>query len=235
MRLISHLKRVLLPKGIRPRTVLSGPYQGIHINVDLQNNAQLWLGTFERELAPWLKQFATGIRSGIDVGAAHGEYTLFMLAKTEAVKVLAFEPDRDCFAAFRANLALNGFLDSARLSVCCAPVGDDSAAGDLSLDGLGVPLDGPCLVKIDVEGHEASVLRSCPRLLDSDDTRLIVETHGKSAEQDCLAILEKAGYVTKVIEQSWWRTFLPEHRPLVHNHWLVAQKNNEHNLAELIQ
>lgn len=226
MQLISQLKRCVLPAGSKARTILSGPYQGIRVNIDLHNNAQLWFGTFEYELAPWLNRFAAGIRSGVDVGAAHGEYTLFMLDKTQASKIYAFEPDQDCFSAFRANLVLNGYHDSSRLTLMVAPAGDNSAAGEVSLDALEIPEDGPCLVKIDVEGHEASVLRSCPQLLNRKDTRLIVETHSELAESECLGILKKAGYYTKIIGQVWWRLFLPEHRPLAHNRWLVAAKRS---------
>ncbi len=223
---ISGMKRSIVPKGVHPRTILAGPYRGLTMYIDLQTNSQLWFGTFEREVAGWLSKLARGIQTGIDLGAAHGEYSLFLLARTKAARIIAFEPDDACLASFRANLALNSLAASDRLRIYAQAVGDGQGDSGLSLDNLDVPTEGPCLLKIDVEGHEASVLRGCRKLLSAPNTRIILETHGESAERDCVAILQSAGYSIQVVEKRWWRAILPEYRPLPHNRWLVAWKGS---------
>jgi hypothetical protein len=194
------------------------------MHLDLQSETQLWIGTFEREVSGWLRRFSRGIVTGIDVGAGHGEYTLFLLAKTSAQRVVAFEPDAKTIASLRANLSLNELGESNRLVLFDRFVGGGQSHDEMALDALPFSITGPCLVKIDVEGREASVLRGARRLLVQEDLRLIVETHCEEAERDCMALLQDAGYRMRVVSQGWWRGLLPENRPSPHNRWLVAWK-----------
>ena len=194
------------------------------MHIDLQTDAQLWVGTFERELSRWLCRFAAGIVTGIDVGAAQGEYTLFLLAKTSAKQVVAFEPDGQAITLLRSNLLLNNLGNAKRLVLFDQFAGEARGSGEMALDALPFSISGPCLIKIDVEGHEASVLRGASCLLAQRDIRLIIETHHEAAERDCMAVLERAGYRMRIISQGWWRFILPENRPSTHNRWLVAWK-----------
>jgi hypothetical protein len=72
----------------------------------LRHQAQIYFGFFERQTYRWLGQFSRDIAVGIDVGAAFGEYTLFFLKNTSAVKVYSFEPDQLCRCILQQNLAL---------------------------------------------------------------------------------------------------------------------------------
>ena len=195
------------------------------MSLDLQSDTQLWLGAFEREIGSWLCRFAQGVAVGIDVGAGNGEYTLFLLLRTKAKQVVAFEPDPDCIELLRLNLSLNHLVASERLVIVTSPAGKGPT--EISLDSLDIHTSGPCLIKIDVEGHEASVLRSAARLLRRKDVRLIIETHSADVEGQCLAILGEANFVTQVVGQAGWRALLPENRPIAHNRWLVAWKRQE--------
>ncbi|MEQ1948425.1 MAG: FkbM family methyltransferase [Bryobacteraceae bacterium] len=193
------------------------------MSLDLQSETQLWLGTFEREIGSWLRQFAAGAEIGIDVGAGHGEYTLFLLTKTQASRIWAFEPDEATVALLRQNLALNGQGDSERLTIVPRPAG--CGANEVALNSLDIPADRSCFVKIDVEGFESSVLRSAQNLLRGSDVRFIIETHSADQERECLEILRGAKFHTRIADQGWWRMLVPENRPIVHNRWLMAWKN----------
>ncbi len=226
MPILSQIKRSVMPSGSSPHTILTGAYRGLRMNIDLQSNSQLWVGTFEREVGPWLRRLANGIKTGIDIGAGHGEYTLFLLRKTSAKHVHAFEPDPVTMSSLRSNLILNDSEETGRLTTYSRFVGEGRAEGEISLDQLASKVEGPCLVKIDVEGHEPFVLKGARRLLAEYETRWIIETHSVEAERDCLAILRDAGYTAKVIDRSWWRGILPERRLIPHNRWLVAWKES---------
>src|SRR4051812_20189563 len=104
MRTLSHIKRLLVPAGRKPRRILAGPFRGLVIELDLQTQFQLWIGTFERELYPWILKLSRGIGSAIDVGAADGEYTLYFSKKTSARRVFSFEPLPQTMSRVRTNL-----------------------------------------------------------------------------------------------------------------------------------
>ena len=52
----------------------------------------------------------------------------------------------------------------------------------------------------------------------------IVEIHSKALETECLETFKSHGYETKVINDAWWRIFIPEQRPAEHNNWMVAYR-----------
>jgi len=88
------------------------------------------------------------------------------------------------------------------------------------LDGLHAAgeLDGVTLVKIDVEGAEAAVLRGAPRVLDHRPA-LVIETHGARVERECAELLRDRGYRVRVVSQ---RARLKEHRA-PDNRWIVCE------------
>src|SRR5262245_60176270 len=91
-RILSSLKNMVVPAGRAPRRIVAGLFSGLTMELDLRSQTQLYLGLFERETYSAMRRLTTGIASAIDVGAAYGEYTLYLLAKTSAHKVWAFEP-----------------------------------------------------------------------------------------------------------------------------------------------
>jgi len=194
------------------------------MRLSLQSQFQIYLGLFEKELHPWLKRLSEGITTAIDIGAAYGEYTLYILLKTKASKVYAFEPDSYCAEEFKANLSLNP-VDSARIEFSSAFVGDTDTTQQTSLDTLSQYVRTPCLIKMDVDGAEANILKAATRLNQLPGIRWIIETHSKELEQACLAILKSAGFEIRIIRKAWWRFFLPELRPREHNQWLVAWRS----------
>jgi FkbM family methyltransferase len=78
----------------------------------------------------------------------------------------------------------------------------------------------PAVLKIDVEGEEAAVLRGAGELLGGDQA-LLVSTHGRALYEECRAILERRGFE---IFDSWEIRERRDHpdRPWSSDHDLLA-------------
>lgn len=216
---------MVFPAERKPRKILAGPFKGITMELSLQNEAQAYVGLFERETHPWLRRLSKSIKTAIDIGSANGEYALYFLMKTEAKSVNLFEPDASCLPVLQSNLALNGLQDTKRLTISSKLVGDSDAEGQLRLDSLAASIDPPCLIKMDVDGAEVSVLRGAAKVNGLRGIRWLIETHSVENEIECVRILSDAGFQTRIIPNAWWRVVIPEYRPIPHNRWLAAWKN----------
>lgn len=228
MRLLSTVKAVIVPSVTRPHTVKAGAFRGITMEMDLQHKTQVLLGLFEREIQSWLTRFSQGVRTGIDIGADQGEYTIYFLRRPSCKQVLSFEPEVSGWPLLKSNLALNDLKNDPRLSLSSKFVGDRDDDSMCTIDSLTTSPAGPYLVKLDVDGGEASVLRGARKFLASGvPSRWIVETHSKQLEDECIEMLQQAGFNTRIIPNAWWRSMLPELRPPEHNRWLVATNESK--------
>jgi hypothetical protein len=223
-RALSFVKQKFVSTERVPRTIVSGPFRGIRMNLDLSYQTQLFLGLFERETHPWLKRLAKGVSTGIDIGAAEGEYALFLLKNTPASKIYTFEPDPIMTSRFNSNLRLNHELGLERLQMSTKFVGRSSLGDTVCLDSLAKDIRCPCLIKIDVDGAEAEILAGASAVKAMPDVRWLIETHSEKLERDCVKSLQSAGFKIEIIPNAWWRAILPEQRPIPHNRWLVAWK-----------
>jgi hypothetical protein len=192
------------------------------MEIDFDYQTQLFLGLHEREVQKWLLRRSPRYLAAADIGAGEGEYTLFFLKKTNARRVWTFEPSVECRTILARNLLLNGLEDVGRLVLSTHFVGNDSD-NQISLDSLESQMPLPCLIKVDVDGGEADVLRSATKLLQQGNVDWLIETHSRELEGACQAILVDAGYNVRVIPNAWWRVIVPEMRPIPHNRWLVAE------------
>jgi hypothetical protein len=225
MRLLSTLKNLVIPRGRKPRRILAGPFKGITMNLSLRHQAQVYLGLFEKEIHPWLKRLSEGLETAVDIGAAHGEYTLFFLMKTHTATVYAFEPDPSCLPLLDENLRLNGMAESQRLNISTKLVGDSQQQESIRLDSLVSSVGFPCLIKMDVDGAEEIILKGATALNSLPGIRWLIETHSTELEASCVKILSEAGFQTEIIRNAGWRTIVPELRPIPHNRWLAAWKS----------
>jgi hypothetical protein len=224
MNIKSTLKDLLFPKGIRPYVVMTGVFRGLKIDIDLQNASQVWMGFYERETYRWIHQFGAGCSTAIDVGAAQGELTLYLLKRTEASRVIAYDPSPEYDATFTRNLRMNGFSDDSRLVRRRQFVGNGTN-GTVRLDALNGLLESPVFIKVDVDGSEVDVLEGAVGLLELMKVRLLIETHSSELERRCDSFLQRMGYQTRIVKNAIWRILLKDMRPIELNRWLVASND----------
>ena len=114
------------PREITAVEVAAGPLTGISLQLDLQVEKDLWLGTYETALLEAVDHFARAGSTVYDVGANIG-YVSLALAKAvrEEGRVVAFEPLPANLARLRSNLALNS--EGKRVQVVEAAVGAHTA------------------------------------------------------------------------------------------------------------
>ncbi len=222
---LSKIKNLIIPKGQRPRKIPLGLYKGLKFNLDFTCQTQLFLGLSECETHSWLKKFSKGINSAIDIGAGDGEQTLYFLAKTDAKKVYSFEPSKERLTEYIQNITLNGYGKNPRFVFISKYVGSNNNGSTITLDSIVDSIILPCVIKIDTEGGEVDILRGAKRLLELQRIRWLIETHSYQLESECIKILDRARYITKIIPNAWWRTFIPEQRPTELNRWLIAYKD----------
>jgi hypothetical protein len=216
------LKRSLFPSGLAPRVVQCGLLAGLKMELDFAHSTQRWLGLQERELYKWFRRLSGGIRTAIDVGANDGMYTLYFLAKTPAEKIFAFEPSAESLDQLRTNLILNGLAENSRLEIVPKCVGASADGQMVTLDSFAERVQPPCLLKVDIDGGEVSLLEGARALLSSAEMRWIIEVHSKALQERCSEILQAANYHVVVVRNAWWRHFLPELRPGELNQWIIA-------------
>jgi predicted RNA methylase len=222
--ILRKVKNALLPAGSHPRAILTGPFKGIRLEMDLHSEAQIYAGLFERELYPTIRRLTADARTVVDIGAAHGEYTLFALLKTNAERVISIEPDPWMIGALHRNLALNSLEKNNRLEMCAKYVGTTEDENTIAADSLAERIRPPCFLKMDIEGAEGAVLRASSQgLLMASGLRWLIETHSHALRNECEHILKSHGYSTNYIPQAGWRVLLPELRGTEVG-WLVATK-----------
>jgi Methyltransferase FkbM domain len=192
------------------------------MDMDFANHTQRWLGLQERELNGWFRRLSKGITTAIDVGAHDGMYALYFLAKTPASKVLAFEPSSDSLTLMRKNLVLNHFENDPRLELVTKTVGTVANGQDVNLDDFLDRIQFPCLVKVDIDGGETSLLEGARKLVALPQVRWIVEVHSAALQEKCLEVFKQANYKTFIVRNAWWRHILPELRPIELNQWIIA-------------
>ena len=204
----------------RPRRIPAGIAEGLRLEVDPAAPVHVYLGTAEVEIAAHLRRLARpGVRC-FDIGG-HNAYYAMVLARLTGEPVTSFEFDPEGIARMTRNLALNpGLAGRVRVQQAYLADADDAAAGAARLDTLVEELDlpWPGLLKIDVEGAEAAVLRGAPRVLDHRPA-VVIETHGARVEGECAELLAARGYRVRVVSQ---RARLKEHRA-PDNRWIVGE------------
>ena len=158
-----------------------------------------------------------GARSFLDVGANIGIYSILM--STVLNRIIAFEADKNTAAEVEKNARLNGIpievqavavsdkIGTANFSVH-GPYKGSSGIAETSIHSrsgeiISVPtvtldkwtqIEGPVCIKIDVEGHEPSVLRGASELFRSRDCLIQIECYPQVSD-DVSSLLEMAGFV----------------------------------------
>ncbi len=169
-----------------------------------------------------------------DVGANVGFFTILAARLVgEAGTVVAFEPESRNVDGLRDNVELNGFSNvvvvpvavssssgdaqlrvphraTARLLPRDHGSGSDSRVATTSIDDFVARRPGlsPAVIKIDVEGHEAEVIRGMRETLQRCRPIVLCELHHTNAQ--VAAAFAEAGYRTSTLEGGevaaapWW-------------------------------
>jgi FkbM family methyltransferase len=177
-------------------------------------------GSYEREQTRLMVSMVTAGDAVLDVGAHTGYYTvLASLLVGRAGRVHAFEPDPRNAGFLRRHVRLNRCDNTVVEEVAVASragarrFGGGSGSGTARLrpDGaLEVPVVAldeycqrhaihPTLIKVDVEGGEAEVLRGAAEVLRRDRPTVLLSTHGPEAHAECLSLLSDLGYGAEAV------------------------------------
>lgn len=190
------------PDGPDAVEVLGGALRGARLYVDMATEKHYWLGTHEPLVQAVLQR---QVRAGDvvwDIGAHVGFFTVLMARQAGSEgRVYAFEPvDRNA-VRLEENIDANGLHN---VVICPAAVGDVSgfvafADGATSLEGRidqagtmrveCVTVDSaiaagcmpPTLMKVDVEGAEAAVIRGAAATITKFRPRILIEIHSIDA------------------------------------------------------
>jgi FkbM family methyltransferase len=199
-------------------TIDYGPAEGLRMPVRLPDDKGFWKGTYEEGFC---SRLAAAVKPGDvchDIGAFRG-YTAGVMALARASEVRAFEPAPLNQQAVRRVMALNPDLPiklveaavGAEEGTIKITIHEDSSMNFIGEDNSGRPavevkmvvldalvdsgaIQPPQLLKIDVEGAEASVLRGAAKALRDSVREIFVELHHAEAKQECERLLAEAGF-----------------------------------------
>lgn len=205
----------LIPKQ-RVVTVRSGVNQGLKWIVGSSIHG-CWLGHYEQDKQEIVRRVVRPGMNVLDIGANAGFYTLaFSRLVGPSGHVWAFEPFAENAQNLLRHVALNGLTNvtviqaavSGHAGLAGFQIAASNSMGSLSneqndyliptlaLDHLlergTVPI--PDVIKIDVEGAEALVLRGARRMLAIRRSLLLIALHGAKAQRDCVEQLAASSY-----------------------------------------
>ncbi len=172
--------------------VRTGTARGARLALDLSREKAFWLGYYERPLQGFFRENVTPGDIVYDVGA-HIGFMSVCAARLGAV-VYAFEPVPENAARLRGNASLNELeIHVVEVAVWAEPGAVELVSGGSDFEHRATPGHGtpcisldefaergrlPAVIKLDVEGAEAEVLRGARRLLAEVHPLLVCELHG---------------------------------------------------------
>lgn len=201
------------PEGPQPVEVLGGALRGARLYVDLATEKYYWLGTHEPLVQALLERQMRAGDVAWDIGAHVGFFTVLMARQAGPEgRVYAFEPvDRNA-VRLEENIDANGLHN---VVICPAAVSDVSgfvafADGATSLEGridqqgamrvecvtvdsaVAAGCTPPTLMKLDVEGAEAAVIRGASLTIATFRPRMLIEIHSPEAGAEVAAAMPVA-------------------------------------------
>ncbi len=199
--------------------ILSGPARGMKWVVGAATHG-CWLGSYEVQKQLRIASLLQPGDGFLDIGANAGFYTLLASRLVgPSGRVYAFEPVPENIAKIHRHLQLNRVSNvclyeaavSDQVGMAVFRTADAGECGCLSTDGdlevETVTLDElwgtgrlipPRVIKIDVEGAEAKVLRGGAKVIQHSRPTILLAGHGTARQRECEAILESFGYVVTI-------------------------------------
>jgi FkbM family methyltransferase len=225
-----------LGKSLPPITTVSLPW-GADLKVrtdDAVGNDIFHYGIYDRIVPETIWRLLETGETGVDIGANIGQNTSLMAFKSGARgRVIAFEPHPGTFSELKENAASWREASCARIELNNVALGETKGEAILvpgqyrsgsSLkeqgNGITVPVRqwndffekanrvGVC--KIDVEGHELSVLKGAQPALSHRLIRDIVFEDFATMPSPTAEYLREQGYTVFQLCASWWKPKLTE-------------------------
>lgn len=209
LRMVKPIKDLLVADRRAYRPIRRGPAKGQRMWLNPSEDLWIQLGFLETEIQETVEALIEPGDTCYDIGAAFGYYTLACKRLSRGGPVVAIDGDPGRLQVLEETLAVNEMAGD-RTEIIDAFVGNDHGRqGMVSLDGL-VFEDGhpaPDVIKMDIEGAEASALEGAARVLEEHRPKLIIEIHDAEQDRRCRSLLQAAGYQLAVIDQeaSWLR------------------------------
>lgn len=210
-------------------TINAGPAKGLQMLIRLPDDKGLWTGAYEPAFSAALADAVTPGDVCLDVGGYRGFFSgVCALKGARAVHIFEPHPEnqRQIQSLIAANPSLPLFLH--RMAIGAEPgemefgIMPEASMGKLSVstfqeemkprETVRVPVESldhlrsaaaipePNLVKIDVEGAEAMVLRGARELLRMSRPRLFIEIHSRSLASECAELLATSRYLVTTLE-----------------------------------
>jgi len=223
----STLKKILFGgEGENLYTIRFLAPKGIKMNLNPSFASKTILGLEELEIQPYFVEYSKKCDYFLDIGSSNGYYGLFYKKFNPGGKVYSFEAQDRFRDIQKKHFEVNGCYRDVQIINKFASDHDDDT--HISVNRL-LPLKGQnILIKLDIDGGEGIFLNDIRELLSNNDCYLVVETHGKALEKECLGIMDSLGYQSRIIDIGWYRAILPERRDAAHfdqNRWFVASKH----------
>jgi hypothetical protein len=181
------------------------------------------IGTFEKEITEHFSKLAEGTEAFVDIGAAEGFFSMYMLRNTEA-KVFVFEDSETCQERLHENLARNSTRED-RFSFPAEEPEFATEPAPPTIDALVAGITGPVMIKIDAPEDELGLLEGADETLTRDDTRVLIKLPSKIIESRCMWLLDEYGFNMELVGPAWWRSFVKDPGSESGSRWLMAEKS----------
>jgi FkbM family methyltransferase len=202
-----------LPLRLVPRSavvrVLGGINRGMRWVAGAGPTNACWLGNYEEDHTPALRQVVRPGMVAYDLGANAGFYTLALSKLVgDSGRVFSFEPDARSVSYLRRHIHLNKIENvtvvQAAISSSAQIVAFDGwtviqkstyLVPAVSLDefiGAGNPV--PDFIKMDIEGAEFAALEGAQDLLSRAQPTWLLATHSRELTESCKGFLRQRGY-----------------------------------------
>jgi hypothetical protein len=217
------VKRVLPDRPV-PMRIWRGPFRGARVMMNPRESLRKALGLYEHELNAWLDAALMRVTRVLDVGANDGYFTFGCAAafrrQHRAGEIVAFEPQTQHVVPLRAAAALQAPA-GVRIDIRQTLVGATTGDGITTLDAVSAEDRRNTLIKVDVEGAEADVVRGAASWLDRSNL-FVIEVHRRELIDQLRDAFASRGLELELIAQRPLPLLGREVRD-ADNWWLVSR------------
>jgi FkbM family methyltransferase len=221
--------RSVAKRLLRNYTVRQSYHEGV-ICFNAVDHSWAWTGkvryeTYDRALQDALLDLSRDRDVMIDIGSNVGAMTLSVLLRNPDIEAVCVDPNPIAVRCLRKSVQLNGLSERVTILQAAVSGGGEDIAFDFAESVMGhvsssgeavetIPLhallerfatDRRCLLKIDTEGYESTLIRSLASAAELRDTVLVAELHplkfnGSGDPAGCVAHLHALGLTVSELD-----------------------------------